>query len=385
VSRPRLPIELAETIHPIDDLPPHLYDRAFRWACVRFDRYIGALTLELAATLELEAGVLPEAGTLCQQRGWSPEGTEAVTWLLETLALYGHADPADGGWLLRGGKPQGPSAVRRDEALAQFPATAPSYRVFDLCAGGLPAVLRGERRGEELLFNPATLGLWFEYFANENVLYGISNQLVAVAVERAVDAGARILEVGGGGGSAAQAIMQVLAAAGKSPASYLFTELHPAFLRRGTRVAQAAAPPGCQVTAQRYDVNLAPDEQGLAGQRFDLIVGVNTLHLATDPVAALADLRGLLSPGGALVIGELIRPEPLGPVHIELPFTLLEAYRGAPLIEGIRPRPGFMALDGWRAVLARAGFAEVAVLPRNIAGCVADYPGFYSGALIARA
>jgi SAM-dependent methyltransferase len=115
-----------------------------------------------------------------------------------------------------------------------------------------------------------------------------------------------------------------------------------------------------------------------------LIVGVNTLHLATDPVAALARLRGVLSPGGALVLGELIRPEPEGPVHIELPFTLLEAYRNAPLIDGIRLRPGFIALAGWRRALERAGFADVTVLPRNLAGCVADYAGFYSGALTAR-
>ncbi len=384
MSRPRLPIELGETIHPIDDLPPHLFDRAFRTACVRFDRYIGSLILELAAALELEAGVLPDGGTLCRLRGWSAEGVEAVTWLLETLALYGHADPADGGWRFHGGGPEAPSALRRDEALAQVPATAPASRVVDRCAGGLASVLRGERRGEELLFNPATLGLWFEYFANENVLYGISNQLVAVAVERAVDSGARVLEVGGGGGSAAQTVVQALAAAGKPPASYLFTELHPAFLRRGTRTAQAAAPPGCRVTAQRYDVNLAPAAQGLEPRSFDVAFGVNVLHLAADPVGALADLRSLLAPSGALVIGELLRPEPEGPVHIELPFTLLEAYRSAPLIEGIRPRPGFMALDGWRTALARAGFAEVAVLPADIAGCVADYPGFYSGALVAR-
>lgn len=384
MSRPRLPIELGATIRPIDDLPPHLFDRAFRTACVEFDRYLGALIFELAAELGLAAGDLPDAGALCRQRGWSPEGAEAVTWLLETLALYGRADPAAGGWRFHGGAPEAPSAVRRDEALALSPANAPTYRVFDLCADGLPAVLRGERRGEELLFNPSTLGLWFEYFANENALYGISNLLSAVAVERAIDRGARILEVGGGGGSAALAVLRALAAAGKQPASYLFTELHPAFLRRGTRTAQAAAPPGCRVTAQKYDVNLAPGEQGLEPGSFDVVFGVNVLHLAGDPVAALVDLRSLLAPGGALVIGELLRPEPLGPVHIELPFTLLDAYRSAPLVAGIRPRPGFMALDGWRTALGRAGFAEVAVLPHDIAGCVADYPGFYSGALIAR-
>jgi SAM-dependent methyltransferase len=384
VTGTRLPIELAEVIHPIDDLPAQLFDLEFRTACVRLDRYIGALILELAASLGLEAGEVADAATLCRHRGWSAEGELAVRWLLETLALYGHAELADSRWRLHTGAPAVPSQLLRDEAVSLFPGTAPSYRVFGLCASGLSAVLRGERRGEELLFNPSTLGLWFEYFSNENTLYGISNQLAAVAVERAVDTGARILEVGGGGGSAAQAILQALAAADRPPAGYLFTELHPAFLRRGTRAAQAAAPPSCQVTAQRYDINLAPEEQGLAGQHFDLIVGVNTLHLATDPVGALASLRGLLSPGGTLVLGELIRPEPIGPVHIELPFTLLEAYRGAPLIEGIRPRPGFIALDGWRLALGRAEFTEVAVLPHNIAGCVADYPGFYSGALVAR-
>ena len=384
MSASRLPIEIGETVKPIADLPPTLFDRPFRLACDRFDRYIGALVLELAATLGLEAGELPDAAALCRSRGWAADGGLAVRWLFETLRLYGHADPVSGGWVFRGGAADAPSSAHRDEALALTPALAPSYRVFDLCAEGLPAVLRGERRGEELLFNPSTLGLWFEYFANDNLLYGISNLLTAVAVERAAPPAARILEVGGGGGSAAQAVLQALQAAGKPPADYLFTELHPAFLRRGTRAAQAAAPAGCQVAARRYDVNLSPTAQQFEGGPFDVVFGVNVVHLAADPVAALADLRSLLAPGGALVLGELLRPEPEGPVHIELPFTLLDAYRSAPLLEGIRPRPGFMALDGWRTALRRAGFADVAVLPGDIAGCVADYPGFYSGALIAR-
>ena len=113
--------------------------------------------------------------------------------------------------------------------------------------------------------------------------------------------------------------------------------------------------------------------------------GVNTLHLAHDLAATLARLRTLLAPGGSLVVGELMRPTPTAPVHLELPFTLLEEYGRVPLVEGIRERPGFMSAGGWARALDAAGFGDVAVIPGQIERCSTLYPGFYCGAVSARA
>ena len=53
-----------------------------------------------------------------------------------------------------------------------------------------PAFLRGEKTGEEILFSPARLPLWFDYFSNDNLLYQINNRLGAEAVARALPADA---------------------------------------------------------------------------------------------------------------------------------------------------------------------------------------------------
>jgi SAM-dependent methyltransferase len=288
------------------------------------------------------------------------------------------------GWEVDATPPGGaPAGALAAEAIALLPGAAPTYRVFELCASALPAVLAGTASGEATLFSPATLGLWFDYFSNANPHYALNNALAAAALVRAVPPEATIVELGGGGGSAAEAALAALSANGKPPLRYHFTELHPAFLRRGTRVVQAVAPAGCTVTAARYDINADPTSQGMQLGQADAVVAVNTLHLAHHLVPTLASLRSLLRPGGALVLGELLRPTPLAGVHIELPFTLLEGYRNALSADGLRPRPGFMAADGWRRALLAAGFERVALLPAALSQCVELYPGFYCGAISA--
>jgi SAM-dependent methyltransferase len=383
---PRLPMTIPSALEALQtDIPPGVFDEPFRRACERLDGYVGALALELAATLELPAGEPLQPGALLASRGWSERGTLAVAWLLETLELYGHAERAAGGWRFAGAIPQVPSATLREEAERAMPAARPAYEVLALCAGALPAVLRGELRGEDALFGPTTLNLWFEYFSNANPHYGPSNAITGVAVARAARSGCSVLEFGGGGGSAGEAVLRALTEADKVPARYVFTELQAAFLRRGARAVQQKLPAGCDFSSLRFDVNLDPAGQRLDAGQFDLAFGVNTLHLAHDLLATLTNLRKLLRPGGALIVGELLRPRPDAAVHLELPFTLLEAYSHAPLLPGIRPRPGFMSAHGWVQALGQAGFGEITLLPAQVERCAEIYPGFYSGAITARA
>jgi SAM-dependent methyltransferase len=381
----RLPMVIPpeiEALHP--DVPLGVFDENLRRACERLDGYVGALALELAAILELPVGEPLQLDALFASRGWNERGRLAVAWLLETLELYGLAERAAERWRFAGGRSAVASAALREEAERAMPAARPAYEVLALCAGALPAVLRGELRGEDALFGPTTLGLWFEYFSNTNPHYGPSNAITGVAAARAARSGCCVLEFGGGGGSAAEAVLRALAEADKAPARYVFTELQPAFLRRGARAVQQALPAGCEFASMRFDINLDPAGQGLESGRFDLAFGVNTLHLAHDLLATLANLRGLLRPGGALIVGELLRPAPDAAVHLELPFTLLEGYSNAPLLPGIRPRPGFMSARGWIRALEAAGFSQITVLPAQVERCTEIYPGFYSGALTAR-
>ncbi len=381
----RLPMPLTRDLYVhTRDVPVEVFGEEFRAASERLDRFVGALVRRMGRDLGLEGRWLPGVSELLAGNGWSPDGHLAIEWLLETLELYGHASRTDGGWTVAAPLDgESPEEIRA-EAVAAMPAAEPAYRVLELSAAALPTVLTGATRGEEALFGPSTLGLWFDYFSNSNPHYALNNRLVAVAAARAVASGARIFEVGGGGGSAAQAILAELVSENRPPSHYTFTELQPAFLRRGGRAVQAALPPGCTLATLRYDVNLDPAVQGVAVGQFDLVVAVNTVHLSQDVVAALAHLRSLLAPGGALVFGELVRPSPTAPVHLELPFTMLEAYRRAPNVEGIRERPGFISAAGWTRALRLAGFTEVTLLPAELDYCAQIDPGFYCAAITAR-
>ena len=380
----RMPMPIPPEVRELaGDVDADLFDDAFRAACERLDVYIGRLAEELGQRLELDAAPIAGVDELFSARGWDDAGRLAVTWLLETLELYGGATRTAAGWRVATTQAGVASAELRAEAERLLPSARPAYEVLSLCAAALPAVLRGELRGEDALFGPSTLNLWFEYFSNANPLYAPNNAVAALVAARLAPPGAAVFEFGGGAGSAAEALVARLSSASRAPARYAFTEPQPAFLRRGSRRLRSLLPPECELSATRYDINLGGAEQGFEDAQFDLVFGVNTLHLAHALAPCLSALRRLLRPGGALVAGELIRPTPDAPVHLELPFTLLEDYRRTPSDDGLRVRPGFVSAQGWRRALAEAGFHDVRVVPANLEACAAIYPGFYCGALVA--
>lgn len=365
------------------DVPSHIFPPTFAQVCEEVDAFVGDCLRFAQQALAL-SGFQGSAEDLCGRRGFPSAVQPVVRWLLEALVLYGLAEEDNRGFRVAGAS----SPVDLDGSLQQrrrrCPAAEPALAVQKLAFASLPAVLAGEKTGEEALFSLEHLDLWFAYFANSNVHYAPTNALAALALAEAVPADARVAEVGGGGGSAAAAALAALEAAGKRPSFYLFTELHSAFLRRGVRFLRPLVPAGCQLAWQTYDMNLPPQQQGLEPHAFHAVLAVNVLHLAHRPEATLRSLGQLLAPEGVLVLGELIRPAPQAPVHLELPFLLLESYRRTVGADSLRPRPGFLSLAGWQAVLERAGFRLLRVVPRNLASCLEIYPGFYCAALAAR-
>ena len=384
MSTARLGVPIPDLSHLHTDAPAGMFDSRFRALTERFDRFIGALAVETAAACRLSPGVQPLAQELLVQRGWVANSRWPLEWVFETLESFGQADRSPSGWVLAPMAGES-SAVLRASAEAAEPATRPAYAMMALAAEAMPRILRGEIRGEDVLFGPATMNLWFEYLANTNPHYSMNNLITAHAIASRLAAGARILEVGGGCGGGAEAVLRALAAVRADPVEYVFTDAHPAFLRRGARVIRQSLPPGCTLRSARADINFEYDTQGFEAGSFDAVVAVNTLHLGHDLTAMLARLRRVLKPGGWLAMGELMRPGFDAGVHIELPFSLLEAYGNVALAEGVRTRPGFVPVEGWMTGLARAGFSDAALFPARLQECMAAYAGFYCGTIVARA
>lgn len=383
---PRLPRSLSPDMFGslLDDLPADVFDAEFPRACEQLDHFIGALAGELALTLSLPRGKPISIDALVLERGWVAGSETTLRWLLSTLELFGHASRRGDAWVIAAFNSTPSSAQLRSAALATNPAVEPAYEVLALAAAALPDVLRGTVRGEDALFGPRTMGVWFSYFSNDNPLYAPSNRVTATAAARAACPSPRVLELGGGGGSAAEEVARRLTAAGKPPWLYHFSELQPAFLRRGARVAQAALPPATAFGAFRYDINEPPAAQGVEPRQYDLIVAVNTVHLARDLTVTLTMLRSLLADGGALVLGELIRPASTGAVHLELPFSLLSSFRETAAASAGRRPAGFLPEAMWRDALHAAGFRRISTLPKSLAACAERYPGFYAAAFTAR-
>lgn len=313
-----------------------------------------------------------------------------VAWLLATLAGRGWINAGSdlGGEILYQLDQPAP-VLDPDEILGKQEALdsrcLPSYRIAQLAAAHYPAVLRGQTTGEQALFGPEGIGPWVKYFSNENPLYAISNAVGAIAAEQALAGGSTaILEIGGGLGSGADALLDGLGSAARPTqiSAYRLTDISPLFIKRAQRTL-AARHSGCPIDFSTLDINLPFSGQGVAPGAYSLVYGVNVLHVARDLAATLNQLKTALAPGGVLVMSECVRPFIGRPIHLEFVFNLLSSFRDPVLVPGWRPNGGFLTPEQWRAALETNGFTDVRIFP-DIASIRDAYPAISVAALIAR-
>jgi SAM-dependent methyltransferase len=262
------------------------------------------------------------------------------------------------------------------------PDAAVGAEIVSLLAAEAPDFFRGRRSGEEVLFTPTRLPLWIRYFSNANILYAINNTLGAETLARVLPAaGAEVLEIGGGCGSAAEAALSRL---GARALRWRFTELVPAFARRGERAARAAAAPGTSVEAARVDMTKAWEAQGIAPASFDAVYSVNCFHVAPDLGFVLREARAALKPGGVAVVSECVKPGANPPPsYVDFVFNFLTSFTNVTLDPVLRPNHGFLSPAAWRASFAAAGFRDVTLVP-DVDAVAARYPKFFVGAVVAR-
>jgi SAM-dependent methyltransferase len=257
-------------------------------------------------------------------------------------------------------------------------ACLPSYELAATVARDYPAFLRGERPGEDILFAPKRLPLWVAYFSNDNGLYAVNNRVGAVALDAWLPGGeSTILELGGGLGSGAAAVLERLAASGRLAElrAYRFTELVPAFLRRGERVLQEQWPNAAFLSAGPLDMNRPFADQGVAPGSVSAVYAVNTLHVAHDLAFTLGEVHRALAPGGRVIFSECIRPRAGDTPYPEFVFTLLETFRAPRLHPRYRPNGGFLTPEQWEDAVTAAGFDDVKVMPdiRRVRDVVATF------------
>jgi SAM-dependent methyltransferase len=369
-----------------------LFTREFILCSEEFDRFTVDMLLNLIAELDLTE--LLSRGTTVREvlasRGWAPRAEIPLTWFFRKLAAEQHLDVQGSGrdavFRARGPLPVGDPDRAEARARALDPRSAPPFSVVRAMLEHVPAFLRGELSGEEVLFSPSKLPLWFDYFSNDNLLYQINNRLGAEAVARALPVGrpATVVEIGGGSGSAALAVAERLARDAALPriGRYVFTEIVPTFLRRAERNLRARCP-GLPAEFRRLDMDRDFAAQELEPGSADVVYAVNTIHIAKNLAATLGRVRETLRPGGVAVFSECVRPFEGQPIYVEFVFNFLENFTGVATDPATRPNHGFLTPESWRRSLAAAGFERPEILP-DVETLAQHYEAFFVAAVSAR-
>lgn len=368
--------------------PP--FTGSFIRSATLYDEYVLRLTLGIFRTSGLaKAAETPSTlDELIARAGFEPGRARVpVDWMLRRLSHRGiiEQSEAEGGprFRLRGQMPELDPAEILEAQREQDTSWQASYVLAQTVAQDYPTFLRGERTGEEVLFSPSRLRLWVNFFSNDNGLYVVNNLVGAAAVAEWMPRGpVVIMELGGGLGSGATALLDDLRRSGRwaEVREYRFTELVPFFLRRGQQALEARFPDVSILKFGALDMNLPFVGQGVAPGSVSLIYAVNTLHVARDLDFTLREIFGALAPGGRLVVSECIRTAPAQAIYIEFIFNLMETFRSPMLHPTYRPNGGFLAPEEWRGAMEAAGFVDVRMLP-DIPSLRTRFPHFQVGAV----
>jgi SAM-dependent methyltransferase len=375
-------------------LPPSLhplFGGSFLRSWDLYDEFVYRLTLRVFESAGLEAATREPGSTsdVAARAGLEPgQALIPLDWILRQLAtrhILERGDAAEGSRWRRSSGPLlalAPDPIREEQA-GLDPSWLPAYTLAETVARDYVRFLRGEVTGEEILFSPARFRLWIDYFSNANGLYAVNNRVGAIAVaEWLPHPEATILELGGGLASAACALLEELDTAGRLGAlgAYHFTELVPAFLRRGQQALQARFPNLPGLTFAPLDMNRPFEPQGVAPGSRSVVYAVNTLHVARDLDFTLGEIRAALAPGGRLIVSECVRMLPGQPLNAEFIFNLMATFRSLRPDTPGQPPAGFLLPEQWKAILEAAGFTAVRFLP-DVLTFSERFPRFHAGTI----
>jgi SAM-dependent methyltransferase len=373
----------------LEDYPPSLFNESLYQSIELMERYSIDLAIDLLGRLNvLEQLDRPRsARDLCDTLSFPTRFSPTLSWLLQRLVetgcievQKGNAEPS---YRLLCSPWQPQCAELRAIGLEIDGANASTLDLLDYAASLYPLVAAGKQNGEQGLFLPQGIALWLNYFHNNNLTYAVNNWLGAVVATNylATRSRLRILEIGAGASSASEILLRYLNERGLLARleRYLITEPNAFFRRRGQRELSQRYP-NLPLEWGTLDMNSPWETQGIARAQFDLVYGVNVLHVAKDLLFSLGQARDALASEGSLIISECVRPYPNQPMYPELVFQILDSFTDVDLDPEFRPNPGFLTADHWRHAFKRAGFEHIEVKP-ELDAIREIYPHFFTGAI----
>jgi len=381
------PEALAQSFQP-GSREADLFTRPFLSLNLISEAYTAQIAMALVQDLGWEEALRRGASLDELLEGLKPPSRHPAQWLLDFLVRWGDLQRQGHRYFLHG-TPRLETSELRALLEAEAPGHSRNLDLLDALRSHVKPYFTEGRSGESCLFDLAVFPLWLDYFRNENLIYRSNNVYALDALLSGLQENSRVLELGGGAGSFSQLLTQEAVARSTTDpgilqriVDYRFTDLAPTFLRRAQRGLKELAP-GLPLSFASLDINRSLDAQGLEDQRFEIIVGINVLHVARDLQATLRDLRQHLAPGGRLIIGECLKPDLEIPIYQEFFFEFMASFTDVQTDPILRPRHGFLTPEAWLASLRAAGFTDIQEFP--VARPMMDrYPDFNVGAFAAR-
>ncbi len=283
--------------------------------------------------------------------------------LLEILAEDGLLQATDAGWVVC--QPLAADEDRQavfDALLARYPEYSAELEITNRCGANLAEALTGEADPLQLLF-PDSYMSTAQRLYQESPVARIYNGLMGEAAAAAVaslpaDRQVRVLEIGGGTGGTTAYALPVLPA---DRTAYTFTDISPFFVSKAEQKFSQYS----FVRYQALDIEQNPDEQGLKGQQFDVIIAANIIHATADLRQTLAHVRQLLAPGGLLLMLEVVGAQR----WVDISFGLTDGWWRF-VDHDLRPAYPLLVQQQWLSLLHDSGFVEAAVIPENSAGFI---------------
>ncbi|HWQ10142.1 MAG TPA: class I SAM-dependent methyltransferase, partial [Holophaga sp.] len=254
-----------------------LFTRPFLVLHALSDLYTARTVLALAFDLGWEQPLRRGASLDELLAGFRPPSPAPAAWILGFLVEKGML-VREGARFRLEGSPSLDFLELREIAEREAPGHLPNLDLLDAARSHVLPYFTEGKGGDACLFDLSVIPLWLAYFRNENILYRSNNLFALAALRRALKPGARILELGGGAGSFVQLLSRSTPETLACIREYRFTDVAPTFLRRAQRGLRDQAP-GIPLSFGSVDINRELDAQGLEGQCFDAIVGINVLHV----------------------------------------------------------------------------------------------------------
>lgn len=241
----------------------------------------------------------------------------------------------------------------------------PSNLLLEKAAKGYLDFFQGNKTATDVLFTNDKMKLWTEYFNNNNSGYVVYNSLATLGLLKWLPdkEGIKILEIGGGTGSASVFFLKTMYKKGliKKIDEYIFSDISPILLRVGNRAIMEEFSDIQMIQLKTLDFNKPFFSQGIKPDSFDVVYGVNSIHAAEDLISSLENIYYALKIGGSIILSECVRPKKDGLLFQELIFNLLDNYRDVRLSE-LRPMPGFLDVESWKQIFNKSKFRNVELL-----------------------